>query len=259
MTGFVKYDIPVRSSFSPSVAFLTALAVVLFLAVSVQAQINGAPASVTSPGFGGNAINAPRSSVTSVGPQGYAPPFRGPIFAGNGDGFHHGHGDGNHGHGNGDGRRGHHQDSGAVGPAWYAYPVPYAVDSAPPQDQQQDDAADNDADYQGGPTVFDRRGSGERSYVPPAKDPAPAHAAQRAQEEPPAVDPDPPLPPTLLVFKDGRTVEVANYAILGPTLFDLTSGHRRKIPIMDLDLEATRRQNDERGVTFQLPQSGRAN
>jgi hypothetical protein len=28
---------------------------------------------------------------------------------------------------------------------------------------------------------------------------------------------------------------------------------------MDLDLEATRRQNDERGVTFQLPQSGRAN
>jgi hypothetical protein len=28
---------------------------------------------------------------------------------------------------------------------------------------------------------------------------------------------------------------------------------------MDLDLEATRKQNDERGVTFQLPQSGQAN
>jgi hypothetical protein len=73
------------------------------------------------------------------------------------------------------------------------------------------------------------------------------------------VEPDPPLPPTLLVFKDGRTLEVANYAILGPTVFDLTPGHRRKIPVMDLDLEATRKQNDERGVTFQLPQSVRAN
>jgi hypothetical protein len=266
MTGFREYDVAVRPSFSLSVAFLTALAVVLFLAVSLQAQINGAPPSVTSPGFGGNAINGARSSVTSVGPQGYAPPFRGPLSAGNGDGFHHGHGDGNHGngngngnHGNGDGHRGHRQDPGAVGPVWYAYPVPYAIDSAPPEDQSED-AAENDADYQGGPTVFDRRGSGERSYAPPAKDPAPAHAAQRVQqEEAPAVDPDPPLPPTLLVFKDGRTAEVANYAVVGPTLFDLTPGHRRKIAVMDLDLEATRRQNDERGVTFQLPQSGQAN
>ena len=91
------------------------------------------------------------------------------------------------------------------------------------------------------------------------KEAAPTHATQRIQqEEAPALDPDPPLPPTLLVFKDGRTVEVANYAILGPTLFDLTAGHRRKIAIMDLDLEATRKQNDERGVTFQLPQSGQA-
>jgi len=220
------------------------------------AQINGAPASVTSPGFGGNAINGTRSSVTSLGPQGYAPPVRGPISAGNGNGVHHGHGDGNHVHGNGDGHRGHRQDSGAVGPVWYAYPVPYAVDGAQQEDQSED-AAENDADYQGGPTVFDRRGSGERSYVPPARDPAPAHAAQAqsAQEEAPAVDPDPPLPPTLLVFKDGRTAEVANYAIVGPTLFDLTAGHRRKIAIMDLDLDATRKQNEERGVTFQLPQS----
>jgi hypothetical protein len=129
--------------------------------------------------------------------------------------------------------------------------VPYAVEGAPADDQQED-AADNDADYQGGPTVFDRRGSGERSYVPPVKESA--HATQRTQqEEAPAVEPDPPLPPTLLIFKDGRTLEVANYAILGPTVFDLTPGHRRKIPVMDLDLEATRKQNDERGVTFQLP------
>ena len=41
-----------------------------------HAQINGTPASVTSPGFGGQAVNGPRASVTSVGPQGYAPSSR---------------------------------------------------------------------------------------------------------------------------------------------------------------------------------------
>jgi len=54
-------------------------------------------------------------------------------------------------------------------------------------------------------------------------------------------------------------LEVGNYAIQGTTLFDLTSGHPRKIAIADLDLEATRQQNDDRGVVFQLPPSLQAN
>jgi hypothetical protein len=189
--------------------------------------------------------------VTSLGPQGYAPQHHPPLSSA-GNGFSH---DGDH---NRDGHRHHGQDSNFVGPTWYAVPVPYAVEGAPADGQQQE-ASDDDADYQGGPTVFDRRGSGPRSYVPPAKDSAPAHTTERAREEAPAVEPDPPLPPTLLVFKDGRTVEVANYAILGQTLFDLTPGRRHKFAIMDLDLEATRKQNDERGVTFQLPQTIQAN
>jgi hypothetical protein len=137
--------------------------------------------------------------------------------------------------------------------------VPYAVDNGPADDQPE--AAEDDADYQGGggATIFDRRGNGERSYLPPVKQAAPAHAPEQAEADPPAADPDPPLPPTVLIFKDGHTVEVGNYAIQGATLFDLTPGHRRKIAIADLDLEATRRQNDERGVSFQLPQSTRVN
>ena len=249
---FLEYHKPMRPSISALGAFFGSLPVALFLTLPALGQINGTPASVTSPGFGGNAVNGPRSSVTSVGPQGYAPPFRPPLTSTTaGNGVHHGNGNGN-----GDGHH-HHRQNDNIGPVWYAVPVPYAVEGAPADDQQEAD--DNDADYQGGPTVFDRRGAGERSYVPPVKEAAPTHATQRIQqEEAPALDPDPPLPPTLLVFKDGRTVEVANYAILGPTLFDLTAGHRRKIAIMDLDLEATRKQNDERGVTFQLPQSGQA-
>ena len=251
MTQFSEYPIPVRPSLSLSVAFLTALAVGLFTALPANGQVNGAPASVTSPGFGGRAVNGPPASVTSLGPQGYAPVHHAPLTSA-GNGFHH---DGNRDH---DGHRHRGQDSNIVGPTWYAVPVPYAVEGGPSDDQQQE-AAEDDADYQGGPTVFDRRGSGPRSYVPPVKDSAPAHPAEHAREEAPAVEPDPPLPPTLLVFKDGRTVEVANYAILGQTLFDLTPGRRHKFAIMDLDLEATRKQNDERGVTFQLPQTIQAN
>ena len=63
----------------------------------------------------------------------------------------------------------------------------------------------------------------------------------------------------LLVFKDGRKLEVGNYAIVGATLFDLTPGHTRKIALADLDLEATRQQNDDRGVAFQLPPPAQAN
>ena len=60
----------------------------------------------------------------------------------------------------------------------------------------------------------------------------------------------------------GRLQLIYGSAILfrqGSTLFDLTPGHRRRILIADLDLDATRKQNDERGVTFQLPQSTRVN
>jgi hypothetical protein len=259
MSLFLEYHKPMRPSISAAVAFFGSLAVALFLTVATQAQINGAPTSVTSPGFGGRPVNGPPASVTSVGPRGYAPVPR-PGFIPN-TGVHNGHNghNGHQGDGNHDGH--HHRDNSATGPIWYAVPVPYdsGYSGYAPDQGQSEDTAEDDADYQGGPTVFDRRGQGERSYVPPAKQAAPPHVPERAEADPPAVDPDPPLPATLLVFKDGRTVEVGNYAIQGSTLFDLTPGHRRRILIADLDLDATRKQNDERGVTFQLPQSTRVN
>ncbi|HXJ86234.1 MAG TPA: hypothetical protein VMS18_05415 [Candidatus Binatia bacterium] len=248
-----------RPSISAAFAVFNSLAVALFLSVSAPAQINGAPASVTSPGFGGRPVNGPPASVTSLGPRGYTPPPRPGTIPSNG--IHHGGHDGHHGGGNGDGHSHQRDNSNFSGPIWYGVPVPYdqGYSGYAPDQDQPDDSAENDADYQGGPTVFDRRGQGERSYVPPMRDAAPAHFAERTEREAPAVDPDPPLPPTLLVFKDGRTVEIGNYAIQGSTLFDLTPGHRRKILIADLDLDATRKQNDERGITFQLPQSTRTN
>ena len=57
----------------------------------------------------------------------------------------------------------------------------------------------------------------------------------------------------MLVFKDGHTLEVKNYAIQGDLLYDLTPGHPRKITLADLDMSATQKQNDDRGIDFQLP------
>jgi hypothetical protein len=54
-------------------------------------------------------------------------------------------------------------------------------------------------------------------------------------------------------------VEVANYAIVGSTLYDLTGGHRQKIALADLDLSATAKQNDDRGIDFQVPGAAEAN
>jgi len=255
MTLVLGYHKSVRPSISGSAAVFSFLAAALFVAFPAWAQVNGAPASVTSPGFGGRAINGPRASVSSLGPQGYTPTH--PSLPATGNVVHHHEGDGPHHQGDG-----HHQrrnDSNFVGPIWYAVPVPYAADSGYGPADDQPEAAEGDSDYQDGPAVFDRRGNGERSSVPPVKQVAPAHAREQAEADPPALDPDPPLPATVLIFKDGRSVEVGNYAIQGATLFDLTPGHRRKIAINDLDLEATRRQNDERGVSFQLPQSTRVN
>ncbi len=59
--------------------------------------------------------------------------------------------------------------------------------------------------------------------------------------------------PTILVFRDGRQIEVQGYAIVGQTLWALTEQSSTKIPISDLDLETTQRLNAERGIRFPLP------
>jgi hypothetical protein len=225
------------------------LLLLITVAPKAPAQINAAPPSVTSLGFGGRAINGTPPSVTSLGPLGptFNPAFPNsrPVFGVNpfqpGNGHHHHHGNGN----------------GFVPWGWGVgyYAVPYGYYD------QGDDAADAQPEdqYNGGPTIFDRRGTGratrppDTSYVErmPAES---ASAAPGPEPVPPsetAVAPEQPL--TVLVFKDGHQVEVENYAIVGSTLYDFSEGHRRRIPLSDLDLDATTKQNDARGIDFQVP------
>jgi hypothetical protein len=58
---------------------------------------------------------------------------------------------------------------------------------------------------------------------------------------------------TVLVFRDGRRSDIQNYAIVGQTLWMLTEQRARKVAISDLDVEATRKLNADRGVEFRTP------
>lgn len=68
------------------------------------------------------------------------------------------------------------------------------------------------------------------------------------------------LPPAVLVFHDGRKEEVSEYTIMSGTIYSktdywTTGSWTRKIQIADLDVPATLKLNQQRGVKFALPAS----
>jgi len=63
-------------------------------------------------------------------------------------------------------------------------------------------------------------------------------------------------PATVLVFRDQHQREVQNYAIVGQMLWNFTPQRTEKIPLADLDIAATTKANDDRGVDFHLPRTG---
>lgn len=60
-------------------------------------------------------------------------------------------------------------------------------------------------------------------------------------------------PATVFIFKDGHKLETQNYAIQGQTLFDFSNNQLKKIKIADLDIDATKKANDDLGITLKLP------
>jgi hypothetical protein len=134
----------------------------------------------------------------------------------------------------------------------YAVGVPAgSADSAP-------DASD-DANYQGGPTIFDRRGSGAQSYIPPVANAPDPHPHQVAAADSPQSAEESETDPTMLIFKDGHQLEVGNYAIVGHNLYDMSPGHSGKVALADIDVTATQKQNEQHGVKFQVPASALVN
>ncbi len=75
-----------------------------------------------------------------------------------------------------------------------------------------------------------------------------------------AVQPPRELPPAVLVFHDGRREEVSEYTIMSGIIYSkadywTTGSWTRKIQIADLDVPATLKLNQERGLKFVLPAS----
>jgi hypothetical protein len=58
---------------------------------------------------------------------------------------------------------------------------------------------------------------------------------------------------TVLVFRDRHSEEIQNYAIVGKTLWVFTEQRARKIPIAELNVPATTKANEARGIDFRLP------
>jgi tetratricopeptide (TPR) repeat protein len=77
------------------------------------------------------------------------------------------------------------------------------------------------------------------------------YAGASIPPEPP--EPEPAPPATVLVYKDRHQVEVQNYAIVGKNLVWISGQLSKKIPLADLDLPATRKVNEDHGITFGPP------
>jgi hypothetical protein len=83
---------------------------------------------------------------------------------------------------------------------------------------------------------------------------------QTATKQKKADQPATELPPAVLVFHDGRREEVSEYSIISGTIYSkadywTTGSWTKKIQIADLDVPATLKINQERGLKFVLPTS----
>ena len=235
-----------------------------FALQSAQAQLHGVPASVTSPTNNSNGqvvLHGVPPSVTSPAP--------GPITSDQirfpGRPHPRVHFGGSHPV---------HQKRFVPVPVFYPvydYPADY---SAPPADQPapetdassasapsdpealrqayyqgaHDAIVDQQADARYGNHYLDSRE--KRQAKNAAEGDSTAHPSDR---KPVPATEAPDSPATVFIFKDGHKLEIRNYAIVGQTLFDFTSKPLKKLQIADLDVDATRKANEDLGISLTLP------
>ena len=89
-------------------------------------------------------------------------------------------------------------------------------------------------------------GQDQDAYAPPRGPRARTSQAKKARNE----------PQTVLVFRDQHQREIQNYAIVDGMIWNFTAARTEKIPLAAIDIPATIRANDDRGVDFRLPSDG---
>jgi hypothetical protein len=222
---------------------LAAVIGVLFAAPSA-AQTHGPPMTTTIGGhflgpapsvtsITGHYLPLPLPSVTSIPNYGYTKwyPY-GPYYSG----YYRGRGYGRTG---------------------LSYAVPYYI---PP------DASGYGYDYVGGPDLYSGPPIGPNDpgfHMVIEQPPAKAYGGDPEQTQayasgPATLEPYAPLreakpnEPSVLVFRDGHQQEVSNYAIMGQTVY-VFDKRAQKIALADLDVPATIKANDDRGLEFNIP------
>lgn len=149
--------------------------------------------------------------------------------------------------------RGHRSQSGYYYPVYVPYAVPVAVEpAASDMEAQPEESSSEPPAY----TVFENRPT---SAVPP---PAPVPIDQSRVYHPgtvaaqPAAESDTSTaqrPPVVLIYKDGHQRELENFAIVGQYVYDISGFTSQKIALADLNLTATVKANEDRGIEFTLP------
>lgn len=111
------------------------------------------------------------------------------------------------------------------------------------QDQERDLELANEMNRQSLEEQKDRRQEDQDSYARSGPQP---QSREDARTDPPATS-------TVLVFRDQHRQEIQNYAIKGTTLTAFAPQRTQRISLADLDIAATTKANDDRGVDFRVP------
>ena len=206
----------------------------VFATATAFAQARGTAASVSSPRTDGQFMipNGVPASVTSPGPQGFAPRIN-PLFPGEPAPPPIG--------------RDHRHHVVPV-PIYYTYPVYYSDYSYPqPEPQVQQPVLEKEAPTQKVEIVIvDKRDEEKKKAV--------LEADLKAAAEPKKSDLSAaPQDPAIFVFKDGSRKELANFAVMAGNLYDLSDGRMFKIALNTVDRDATLAANAQVGRAIQLP------
>jgi hypothetical protein len=126
------------------------------------------------------------------------------------------------------------------------------------QDYENDRAIANDMNAQSLQEQQMRQQYEQSQYQNQDQNQNQSQYARPAAPSQPEAQTAPLVPDTVLVFRDQRRQEIRNYAIVGQTLWHFSSQRTEKIPLSTLDLPATVKANDDRGLTFQIPASTEA-
>jgi hypothetical protein len=161
----------------------------------------------------------------------------------------------NHFHGRHEHRHGFRSNCYGYGCGWgygYPYAYPYLGGGIDPYWWWDSGSSnDNYPEQQGQMESADDTSAGNYEAQPGDQD-----AYARSSPAPRQEERTETAPATVLVFRDQHRQEVQNYAIVGQTLWSFAPQHTQKIPLADLDVPATTKANDERGVDFHVPGTG---